>query len=50
MYDTTQIKAVLKRFVNSIHVIVDALTVGLGINSTESIMKMNMPIIKNIKK
>ena len=29
---------------------VDALTVGLGINSTKSIMTMDKPVIKEIKK
>ena len=50
MDETTQIKAVLKRFGCIRHPIVDELTVGLGVNSTKYIMTMVKPVIKEIKK
>ena len=50
MAETTQIKVFMKQFRCSRYPIVDALTVGLGVNSTESIMTMDNTVIKEIKK
>ena len=44
MTKKTQIKVILKQFGCSRHPKVDALTVGLGVNSTESIMTMDKPV------
>ena len=48
--ETTQIKLVLNRFGCRRHPKVDAMTVGLGVNSTESIMEMDKLVIEDIKK
>ena len=48
MDEMNQIKAALKRFIFSSHPEVDALTAGLGVNSTKSITKMDNPVIKKI--
>ena len=49
MAETTQTKAVLKRFIRSRHPSVDALTVYLGVKSIKSIMKMDKLVIKEIQ-
>ena len=50
MVETNQIKVALKWLVCIRHPTVDTLTLRLGVNSTESIMKMNNPVIEDIKK
>ena len=50
MYEMIQIKAVLNWYIYSRHLTVDALTVVLDVNSTKSIMTIENPDIKEIKK
>ena len=50
MSEMNHIKSALNRFGCSRHLTVDSLTVGLGVNSTESIMEMDKLVIEDIKK
>ena len=50
MAETTQIKAVLRKFGCSRHLLVDALTVGFGVNSTKYIITMGKLVTKEIEK
>ena len=50
MDETNHIKVALKRFGYMRHPTVNAPTVGLGVNSTKSIMTMDKPVIDEIKK